>query len=78
MSGWAQFREWGRPAERVRKTPNKRQFRCGAEDARLVPGPDLSTRSIKGGLERPYLIACHHARAAYPVLRVKFPESTRH
>jgi uncharacterized protein len=41
-----QLREWGRPAERVRKTPNKRQFRCGAEDARLVPLPDLSMRSI--------------------------------
>jgi hypothetical protein len=36
-SGSGQLREWGRPAERVRKTPNKRQFRCGAEDARLVP-----------------------------------------
>src|SRR5262249_14336085 len=27
------------------KTPNKRQFRCGAEDARLVPTTALSMRN---------------------------------
>jgi hypothetical protein len=45
MSARGQLRELGRPAERVRKTPNKRQFRCGTEDARLVPGPEVAPRS---------------------------------
>ena len=32
-----QLREWGRPGERVRRTPNNRQPRCTAEDARPEP-----------------------------------------
>jgi hypothetical protein len=32
-SARGQCREWGCPAERVRRTPNNKQFRCSAEDA---------------------------------------------
>jgi hypothetical protein len=41
MSGLGQLQECCRPAERVCKTPNKRQFRCIAEDACPVPARDI-------------------------------------
>jgi hypothetical protein len=40
MATWSavgQLREWVGLAARVRRTPNNRRYRCGADDARHVP-----------------------------------------